>query len=774
MAARLAGRSLPASLYTGVSPVLSPLPPRPSMSQLLRRLARLWGRALPPVLLAFPALSQQFQHVPGAIPGTPRWSEGVELVDVDVDGDLDVVFADGEGFSSAGTKRQNVLIVNQLVETGSFGFADESVARLGANTSNAKGVTAGDVDGDGYVDLLFANAFDTDVPFLYMNRGAAQPGFFDLESAARGFTTPLSSAGAQFGDLDDDGDLDVILCDSGPSFFGGTGGRPRLYLNDGTGHFTEDPVSMNASLKNAHMDVQLVDLDADWDLDFVGLCRATNGGENHYVMLNDGQAAFTDVSDLMPGTSSSVYEAEVGDLDGDDDHDLFFVSLTGFQEGPVRNELVELGSLGFTAGAALAGTVDDNEIAFLDYDNDSDYDVVVGSLGSQERLYRNVDNLDFNANDGQITAVGDSTLDVAVGDVDNDGDYDLVTAQGESNPAQWDNKLYSNTGGADVVPPAVPAVDLPAQSAGWPVVLHARHRDQVLDDGVSYVRSWALVAPRGAAPEAVTLSGDAFAPNVVNLTPGGSIVVTNQNGGPETVTSATPPYTFDYPLADNESVEHVFVAAGTYDVVSTGASGAALQVFVSGAPVQVDGFAMGGQQHRYAVPALPPSTAGELAAELYFEDWPGNVSVVDNTAVPYPGSIGVGYCGPAVRNSSGMPAAIAAFGSDVVDDGDLTLTAADLPSAEFGYFLAAKAPGFVATPPGSEGNLCLGGTIGRFSQDVQSSGTEGFFSMAVDLTDVPQLGAVQAGESWFFQAWFRDHNPTATSNFTDGVEIQFL
>jgi len=46
--------------------------------------------------------------------------------------------------------------------------------------------------------------------------------------------------------------------------------------------------------------------------------------------------------------SGSVYEAEVGDLDWDSDLDLFFVSLSGFSEGHVRNELVETGSLDFT------------------------------------------------------------------------------------------------------------------------------------------------------------------------------------------------------------------------------------------------------------------------------------------------------------------------------------------------------------------------------------------------------------------------------------------
>ena len=50
----------------------------------------------------------------------------------------------------------------------------------------------------------------------------------------------------------------------------------------------------------------------------------------------------------------------------------------------------------------------------------------------------------------------------------------------------------------------------------------------------------------------------------------------------------------------------------------------------------------------------------------------------------------------------------------------------------------------------------------------------GALHLKVDLTQLPPLGhAVQPGETWNFQAWFRDKNPTSTSNFTDGLSILF-
>ncbi|MFO7370294.1 MAG: FG-GAP-like repeat-containing protein, partial [Bacteroidales bacterium] len=65
------------------------------------------------------------------------------------------------------------------------------------------------------------------------------------------------------------------------SLLGGTGGQPRLYVNDGAGFFVEAPLQLPAAVKRAHMDTNLVDIDGDFDLDLLQANRALNTGGNH-------------------------------------------------------------------------------------------------------------------------------------------------------------------------------------------------------------------------------------------------------------------------------------------------------------------------------------------------------------------------------------------------------------------------------------------------------------------------------------------------------------
>lgn len=130
-------------------------------------------------------------------------------------------------------------------------------------------------------------------------------------------------------------------------------------------------------------------------------------------------------------------------------------------------------------------------------------------------------------------------------------------------------------------------------------------------------------------------------------------------------------------------------------------------------------------------------------------------------------------CGPAVVNSTGNSARMEASGPLVADGPAIELVASQLPPMTFGMFVVSRSAGTV-TPPGSQGTLCLGGAIGRYLGSVQSSGPAGVLRHSADPGQLPITGGTVGlpGDSLLFQAWFRDANPGATSNFTDAARVE--
>lgn len=699
------------------------------------------------------AQAQQFQLQPGLIPGVVRWTEGVECADVENDGDLDIFFADGDGFSSAGTKRQNVLIINNFPS-----FTDESVARLGASVSNAKMVITGDIQNDGLVDALFCNAFNTDLPFLFVNQ-AGNPGFFQQQSAARGLTVAFSSASGQFGDLDNDGDLDLILNDSGPSFLGGGGGRPRLYLNDGLGFFTQEVAKMNAPLKVAHMDVQLVDVDNDYDLDFYGANRAANGGQTHYLMLNDGTASFTNISGTIPATSANVYESEMADLDGDGDLDNFFVSLSGFGEGVHRNNLIPSGTLSFTAGASF-GTHDDNEIALLDFDNDGDYDSIVGSLsGPAEKLYRNDGNLVFAQVANAFTTVGDSTLDVTVADLNNDGAYDVISAQGESNPGQFANKIYANVGAPDSLAPVIVREEtLSSPTATGPWVVRTMVRDQVLDDAKNWVTgSGTYVVNTLAQNVGISITGFSFVPTSV---PAGTTVTwTNNSGVAHDVTSTTDGYGFaSGPFSPGNSFSYTFVTPGTYTYTCTIHPGMNGVLTVTGSASTANVTYSAGSMYRSEMFDTAGGNGVELVYETRYVDWAGNVTVTPSKRVPLAGACGFTAYGVGVSPTNDL--ILGGSGSGAVG-GVATLT---VSNATPGFTILASSTGSSFLPLFS--GVALLDPLGLLV-NVTVPTVGGVSTANLPLPALPAL----AGFSVFFQSFGLDGTKPEGIALSNGIEL---
>lgn len=141
------------------------------------------------------------------------------------------------------------------------------------------------------------------------------------------------------------------------------------------------------------------------------------------------------------------------------------------------------------------------------------------------------------------------------------------------------------------------------------------------------------------------------------------------------------------------------------------------------------------------------------------------------------GPVGTNYC-MAANNVTGGPSTILASGSGVVSDANFRLRASGLPSNQFGIFLASTIQAFLPGTNGtSNGNLCLGGSIGRFNRpgEILSTGSTGEFSLLMDLNQFPQgsgVVAVMPGETWNFQAWHRSAVGLG-SNFSDGLTVSF-
>jgi hypothetical protein len=157
----------------------------------------------------------------------------------------------------------------------------------------------------------------------------------------------------------------------------------------------------------------------------------------------------------------------------------------------------------------------------------------------------------------------------------------------------------------------------------------------------------------------------------------------------------------------------------------------------------------------------------------------GFVNLDDMEVIVGPSTIGTVYCN-SNANSTGQVADLSGSGSASVGANNLTLNATDLPQNSATFFLTSLTQGNVPNPSGSQGILCLGGSIGRYvgPGQVQNSGATGNVSLLINTNAMPQpAGSVAAmvGDTWNFQGWYRDFVAgTPTSNFTNGLAVTFL
>ena len=341
-------------------------------------------------------------------------SNGAAAGDLDGDGDLDVVRSAGQMGLFPDLGPAQVYFNN------GFGEFPQQRPYYGDETTllhSPRGLALGDVDGDGDLDLAAAPEWNLR---LFQNDGA---GNLTMLSA-----TVLDGPGAEaalFADLDGDGDLDLAV-------------EYGWYRNEGPGGFTQQPYPQADLLR-----IAAGDLDGDGDPDLVGYT-----GSQVIRLLNNGLGNFT--AELVL-SASNLNGVAIGDLDGDTRLDIAVVANGApnyvlFSQGETYQPVV--------FGSGSGQTVD---LALGDLENDGDLDIVTGAMLEDSLAYYNDGLGGFSAR--HVFQPGQYGLkQVSLADLDGDGDLDALTANNVISFSQGGLVFRRNLGlGAQ---PAAPLVNV--------------------------------------------------------------------------------------------------------------------------------------------------------------------------------------------------------------------------------------------------------------------------------------------------------------------------
>lgn len=337
---------------------------------------------------------------PIVLDGKP--SDGATFADTDNDGDPDAFVANWYNES-------NLFYTND----GTGGFT--SIGGVPLVTSGGYSETAswGDYDNDGLLDLYVTRSGATTLlrrNQLYHNDGGNA---FTKITAGAPVVQAFVSRSVNWTDIDLDGDLDLFVTNEGSS-----ANNENLYRNDGGGNFTAITTGDLVNNGGSTMSSSWADYDNDGDLD-VYLC---NDGSDNALFRNDGNFNFTEITgDPVTMTNSHSFSSAWSDIDNDGDLDLFVTNAYNPVAAELNNLLYLNNGDGtftkVTTGAPATDLSWSYGCAFGDYDNDGFEDLAVATVAfggndTNDFLYHN----DGNANHWlTVKLVGTVTNRSAIG-----------------------------------------------------------------------------------------------------------------------------------------------------------------------------------------------------------------------------------------------------------------------------------------------------------------------------------------------------------------------
>jgi len=421
----------------------------------------------------FDAIKNDPPYTQEKIEATPMKSHGapgVAIFDYDRDGDLDLYVTNGPGAA-------NSLYSNQLRESGELRFVDVATAAgVDATDQDSTGVCFGDVDNDGDHDLLVLSHNSPDR--LFENQGDGT--FLDVTAASGIAASGVRvSSSCSFGDVDNDGLLDVVIANTYDNWdhYRGINVEPfalnqhnQLFVNQGGNVFADASASSGieelagfppeaAGAAGLTWAIAMVDVDLDGDVDVMaaddqaGIPPASSvlGVDRGMLHLwrNDGSGQLTDraaqAGILAPGAWMGLAFADFN-CDGNLD---FFASNFGdytpampILEQPSRWFLGQHDGIFTDIGVGdLGTTLFGWGVSAVDYDNDGDTDVIyhggldVGpglELSNGGVVLQNPDcsarfTVDFDAVPGFAANQRRVVHGMATGDLDQNGFVDVVS-----------------------------------------------------------------------------------------------------------------------------------------------------------------------------------------------------------------------------------------------------------------------------------------------------------------------------------------------------------